>query len=116
MAYGYTPASQSGTGQIEINLPQAKTVRQIFEWRAAGWSGKRIAQELNARKVPSSGAVWKRNNSVRNQKRTDGEWVRSAIVGDVRRGTGILNNPIYKGDIVWAPFADVRWLKIPKIS
>jgi site-specific DNA recombinase len=107
-AYGYTPASQSGTGQIEINLPQAKTVRQIFEWRAAGWSGKRIALELNARKVPAPGAVWKRNTSVRNQKRTDGEWVRSAIVGDVRRGTGILNNPIYKGDVVWGRS---RWIR-----
>ena len=36
-AYGYTPASQSGTGQIEINEQQAKVVRQIFEKRAAGW-------------------------------------------------------------------------------
>lgn len=99
-AYGYIPASQSGTGQIEIQEEQAAIVRQIFEWRAAGWSGKRIAQELNARKIPAPGAAWKRNQDVRSQKRTDGEWVRSAIVGDIRRGTGILNNPVYKGEVV----------------
>jgi site-specific DNA recombinase len=102
-AYGYTPGSQSGTGQIEINEPQAETVRRIFEWRAAGWSGKRIAQELNAQMIPAPGAAWKRNNSARSPKRTDGEWVRTAIIGDVRRGTGILKNPVYKGDVVLGP-------------
>jgi site-specific DNA recombinase len=112
-AYGYTPASQSGTGQIEINEAQAKVVREIFEWRAAGWSGKRIAQELNAQQIPAPGAVWRRNPSVRSQKRTDGDWVRSAIVGDVRRGTGILNNPVYKGDVVWGRS---RWVRSPRDS
>ena len=112
-AYGYTPASQSGTGQIEVNGPQANVVRQIFEWRAAGWSGKRIAQELNAQQIPAPGAVWRRNPSVRSQKRTDGDWVRSAIVGDVRRGTGILNNPVYKGDVVWGRS---RWIRSPRDS
>ena len=34
--------------------------------------------------------------------------MRSAIVGDVRRGTGILNNPLYKGDIVWGRS---RWIR-----
>lgn len=41
--YGYIPASQSGTGQIEINQQQAAIVRQIYEWRATGWSGKNRA-------------------------------------------------------------------------
>jgi site-specific DNA recombinase len=112
-AYGYTPASQSGTGQIEINEPQAETIRRIFERRAAGWSGKRIAQELNAQMIPAPGAAWKRNNSARSPKRTDGEWVRTAIIGDVRRGTGILNNPVYKGDVVWGRS---RWIRSPRDS
>jgi len=112
-AYGYIPASQSGTGQININEQQAQVVRQIFEWRAAGWSGKRIAQELNARQIPAPGAAWKRNNGVRGRKRTDGDWVRTAIVGDVRRGTGILNNPVYKGEVVWGRS---RWIRSPRDS
>jgi DNA invertase Pin-like site-specific DNA recombinase len=112
-AYGYIPASQSGTGQIEIHEQQAQIVRQIFEWRAAGWSGKRIAQELNVRQVQAPGAAWKRNQDVRSQKRTDGEWVRSAIIGDIRRGTGILNNPVYKGEVVWGRS---RWIRSPRDS
>lgn len=31
-AYGYMPASQNGTGKIEIDEQQAGTVRPIFEW------------------------------------------------------------------------------------
>jgi DNA invertase Pin-like site-specific DNA recombinase len=112
-AYGYIPASQSGTGQIEIHEEQAAIVRQLFEWRAAGWSGKRIALELNGRQIPAPGAAWKRNQDVRSQKRTDGEWVRSAIIGDIRRGTGILNNPVYKGEVVWGRS---RWVRSPRDS
>jgi hypothetical protein len=61
--------------------------------------------------APTPGAAWKRNQdarSQRGQKRTDGEWVRSAIVGDIRRGTGILNNPVYKGEVVWGRS---RWIR-----
>jgi site-specific DNA recombinase len=112
-AYGYTPAGQSGTGQIEVNETQAAVVRQIFEWRSIGWSGKRIAQELNAKGIPAPGAAWKRNQAGRRPKRTDGEWVRSAIIGDVRRGTGILNNPAYKGEVVWGRS---RWIRSPRDS
>jgi DNA invertase Pin-like site-specific DNA recombinase len=111
--YGYIPAAQSDTGQIEVLDSQAEVVRQIFERRASGWSGRRIAQELNARRIPSPGAAWKRNGSIPDRKRLDGEWVRSAIVGDVRRGIGILNNPIYKGDIVWGRS---RWIRSPRDS
>ncbi len=112
-SYAYIPAAQSSTGQIEVLGSQAEVVRQIFEWRSSGWSGRRIAQELNARGVPSPGAAWKRNGAIPERKRSDGQWVRSAIVGDVRRGTGILNNPIYKGDVVWGPS---RWVRSPRDS
>ena len=64
-------------------------------------------------KSPAPGATWNRNHSARNPKRTDGEWVRSAIIGDVRRGTGILNNPVYKGEVVWGRS---RWLRSPRDS
>jgi recombinase-like zinc beta ribbon protein/recombinase len=46
-------------------------------------------------------------------QRTDGEWVRSAIIGDVRRGTGILKNPIYRGEVVWGRS---RWVRSPRDS
>src|SRR6202035_4871149 len=41
--------------------------RGIFEWRATRWSGKRIAQTLNARQLPAPGAAWKRIQDVRSQ-------------------------------------------------
>jgi hypothetical protein len=52
-------------------------------------------------------------HSGRSPKRTDGEWVRSAIIGDVRRGTGILNNPVYEGEVVWGRS---RWIRSPRDS
>jgi site-specific DNA recombinase len=112
-AYGYIPASRSSSGQIEKNEAEAEVVRQIFTWRAEGWSGKRIALELNARQIPAPGATWNRRQSIFNAKRTNGEWVRSAIVGDVRRGTGILNNPLYKGDVIWGRS---HWERSPRDS
>ncbi len=42
---------------------------RAYGWRAASWSGKTIAQELNTRKVPAPGAAWNRNHSARNPKR-----------------------------------------------
>jgi hypothetical protein len=39
--------------------------------------------------------------------------VRSAIIGDIRRGTGILNNPVYKGEVVWGRS---RWIRSPRDS
>ncbi len=37
-AYGYTSATQSGTGQREVHPEQAEIVRQIFAWFASGKS------------------------------------------------------------------------------
>lgn len=112
-AYGYIPASRSESGKVEINMTEAEIIRQIYAWRATGWSGKRIAAELNERRVPAPGAGWNRRRSVPNAKRTNGEWVRTAIIGDVRRGIGILNNQAYKGDVVWGRS---HWERSPRDS
>lgn len=80
---------------MEVDALQADVVRQVFEWYASGWSPKAIARELNRRRVPSPGSLWKRV-----ERRTAG-WVPSAIAGDVSRGTGILNNDLYQGVVVW---------------
>jgi DNA invertase Pin-like site-specific DNA recombinase len=42
-AYGYTPARDSSTGQMEINKAEAAVVRRIFEWYADGMSPRTIA-------------------------------------------------------------------------
>ncbi len=40
--YGYIPAAQSDTRQIEIVDAQAEIVRQIFEWRVRDGVGGRL--------------------------------------------------------------------------
>jgi hypothetical protein len=104
-AYGYIPASHSATGQIEVNEAEAIIVRRIFEWYADGVSPRSIAGRLNAECVRSPGASWRRKNMGPNAKQRS-KWVASAIHGDMRKGTGILNNERYAGRIVWG---HMRW-------
>jgi site-specific DNA recombinase len=99
-AYGYMPASQSSTGQVEIIEAEAAIVRRIFELYATGCSSRTIAERLNAENIPSPGAAWKRTDTGEHAKRR-GKWVGSAIHGDQRRGYGILNNERYIGRLNW---------------
>jgi site-specific DNA recombinase len=95
-AFGYVSATDSPSGQIEIDSTQAAVVTRIFEMYADGHSPRAIAAQLNAEGIPSPGASW--NRTVR---RRDGKWLASAIHGDTKRGTGILNNRRYIGLITW---------------
>lgn len=70
----------------EIDEEEAKWVRQIFEWFAAGDSPKRIADKLNRLGVPSS---------------RGSTWAASAIYGDYSDGLGLLNNQLYIGRYIW---------------
>ena len=93
-SYGYIPAALSGTGRIEIDETQAAVVRRIFERYAAGKSPRAIADELNRDRIPSPGANWSRT-----ERRKSG-WVASALNGD-GKGTGILHNAVYTGQVIW---------------
>lgn len=101
-AYGYrTEPVVDGGGKIVgarvfVFEDEATRVRWIFERYAEGWSPRRIADELNRLEVPSPGAGWSRT-----KRRTDRKWLASAIYGDPRTGSGILNNEIYRGVRVW---------------
>lgn len=99
-AYGYIAARDSEIGQIEINEREAGVVARIFVMYADGMSPRSIAARLNAEGVPSPGASWHRSDTGPNGKRR-GKWVASAIHGDARRGSGILNNERYIGRMVW---------------
>ena len=79
----------------EINEEEAKWVKQIFKWFAEGRSPKSIADELNRLGVPSA-----RNST----------WCASAIYGDIKDGTGMLNNPLYIGQYFWNRS---KWVKNP---
>jgi len=92
LCYGYDvvretdPAGNPVRGKRTINEGEAKVVRAIFRDVASGASPVAIAKSLNARGIPGPrGRVWGP----------------STIYGNWRRGTGILNNDLYVGRLVW---------------
>lgn len=75
-------------GLREIDEAEAQIIRWIFAEYAKGRSPKEIAVELNSR-IPAVAGP-------RGVK-----WRDTAIRGHVSRGTGILNNVLYIGRVVW---------------
>src|SRR5215468_3413877 len=100
-SYGYDVVRGLGadgqplTGERKINADESAIVRRIFEEYAAGVSPRAIAKRLNAESVlgPSGKA-----------------WGPSTIHGNHQRGTGILNNELYIGRLVWNR---LRYVKDP---
>ncbi|MDA2911731.1 recombinase family protein [Nitrospiraceae bacterium AH_259_D15_M11_P09] len=92
----------------EIDEAQARWVQEIFTWYADGKSPRWIAGELNRLGVPGPAAGYKRKKrrSVRY-----GTWSASALHGDPKKYTGLLNNPLYAGRLVWNRR---EWLKNPE--
>lgn len=93
-SYGYRP-TPGEPGRLQIVEDEAAVVRRIFGEYAGGRSPRDIAHELNRdRLAPPRGAAWNA----------------STINGNGERGNGILQNPIYAGEIVWNR---VRMVKDP---
>jgi DNA invertase Pin-like site-specific DNA recombinase len=59
-AYAPTPYGYDREGDaLKQNPGELKTVAQMRQWRAAGWSLGRIAQELTRRQIPTKkGGYW----------------------------------------------------------
>ena len=73
-------------GEREIDPDEAAIVVRIFRDYAAGVSPQTIAKQLNAEHLPGpSGRTWRP----------------STLHGHVTRGTGILNNELYIGRLIW---------------
>jgi DNA invertase Pin-like site-specific DNA recombinase len=94
--YGYIAATKSVSGKREIDEVQAREVQRIFSWYAAGKSPRWIAEQLDEEGISSPGSNWHRT-----KRRRDGKWLASAIHGDPKRGSGILNNGLYIGRYIW---------------
>jgi site-specific DNA recombinase len=100
LCYGYkvTRAGHQGemtTGEREIVSPEAEVIRRIFRDYAAGVSPKALAKRMNGERC--SGPNGK-------------AWNPSTIHGNPTRGTGILNNELYVGRLVWNR---LRYVKDP---
>ena len=90
LAYGYEvvppPPGAKEAGERRIVPGEAAIVRQIFADYAAGRSPRHIARQLNAAQVPGPGGR---------------PWGDTTIRGQVDRGTGLLNNTLYIGQLSW---------------
>ena len=92
LCYGYDvvrttdAAGEPIRGARRIDEGEAAIVRRVFREFAAGVSPRAIARRLNDEGVPGpSGKLW-----------TD-----STLRGHARRGTGLINNELYIGRLVW---------------
>jgi site-specific DNA recombinase len=101
LTYGYdvvrTPRAD-GTVEVggrRINEAQAEIVRRVFRQYVAGQSPRAIALSLNR-----DGIAGPRGRG----------WGASTINGNASRGTGILNNRVYIGKLVWNK---LRYVKDP---
>ncbi|WP_267209897.1 recombinase family protein [Chelatococcus asaccharovorans] len=84
-SYGYRPVLGE-PGRLEIVESEAVVVRRIFDLYQQGNSPRTIAGILNREGVrPPRGARWNA----------------STINGNVKRGNGIIQNPIYQGRLIW---------------
>src|SRR3954454_19354135 len=100
LCYGYRvvkaiSAGSVTTGEREIEAAEAAVVLRVFRDFVAGVSPKQIAKNLNREGVPGP---------------FGGAWSPSTIYGNAKRGTGILNNELYVGRLVWNR---LRYVKNP---
>ena len=99
LCYGYkvkrAPHDGAATGEREIVPAEAEVVRRIFRDYSAGMSPKALAKRLNAEGCLGPGGA---------------PWNPSTIHGNPARGTGILNNELYVGRLVWNR---LRYVKDP---
>jgi site-specific DNA recombinase len=92
LCFGYEVVRKTNTsgeavrGERCINEVEAGIVRRIFREFAQGHSPRAIAQSLNKEGIPGPAGR---------------SWGPSTIYGNWQRGTGILNNELYIGRLVW---------------
>ena len=101
LCYGYKVIQQiDGRGQPvrgdrEINPAEAEVVRRVFRDFAAGVGPRTIARMLNDEGVPGPNGK---------------PWGDITIRGHVKRGTGLVNNELYVGRLIWNR---LRYVKDP---
>jgi len=80
----------------EVVPEEARIVKRVFQLYADGTSARGICNILNSEGIPPPGRRWRNRSKIACEK-----WSYTAIQGDRHRGTGILNNELYRGVQVW---------------
>jgi DNA invertase Pin-like site-specific DNA recombinase len=87
IAYGYrTAAGGDERGARTIDADEAAVVRRIFKAFVSGKSPEAIVRDLNREGVAGPGGR---------------PWSNTTLRGQLDRGTGVLNNALYRGVIEW---------------
>lgn len=94
LTYGYAPVA-GDPGKRQIVEEEAEAIRRIFEEYVAGRTPRDIARDLNRDSIPAP---------------RGSKWNASTINGNMQRGTGLLQNELYDGRLVWNK---VRMVKDP---
>ena len=101
LCYGYnvvkdiSAAGEPIRGERAINEAEAEIIRRVFREFAAGISPRSIARRFNDERIPGpDGALW----------------TNSTLRGHAVRGTGLINNELYVGRLVWNR---LRYVKDP---
>lgn len=92
IGYGYRVIRRFGEdgepvrGERKIEKKEAKVVRLIFRLFADGMMPRAIAGKLNDQRLIAP---------------KGGPWTHGTIFGQMRKGTGVLNNELYIGRLIW---------------
>lgn len=101
LCYGYNVVKQLDArgdpirGDREIDEAEANIVRRIFREFASGVGPRTIARTLNEEGIPGPNGK---------------PWGDTTIRGHVKRGTGLINNELYIGRLIWNR---LRYIKDP---
>ncbi|WP_274425221.1 recombinase family protein [Chelativorans sp. YIM 93263] len=101
LCYGYKVVKQLDArgdpirGDREIDDAEANIVRRIFREFASGVGPRTIARTLNEEGIPGPNGK---------------PWGDTTIRGHVKRGTGLINNELYIGRLIWNR---LRYIKDP---
>ncbi|MGE0799891.1 MAG: recombinase family protein [Lautropia sp.] len=94
-SYGYRIVKAEAGSRYAVDEDEARWVRHVFRRFASGDGVQSIVYDLNARGVRSA---------------RGGDWAVSAVYGSPTDGSGMLNNLLYAGELVWNRS---QWLKDP---
>jgi len=101
LCYGYKVVKQLDArgepirGDREIDEAEANIIRRVFREFASGISPRTIARTLNEEGIPGPNGK---------------PWGDTTIRGHVKRGTGLINNELYIGRLIWNR---LRYIKDP---
>ena len=85
-SFGYGGGLSEGVGERYIIEAEAEVIRDVFRRFASGQGARAIARDLNKLGVPGPHGR---------------KWGDTTIRGHAKKGTGILNNELYRGRLVW---------------